>query len=424
MKKVIALIAVLSVVVFNCSKKTTTNNYYYDGPQEGGAIVGVVHPPESRAQVTAYMGIPIASIEIDSVGYFKLSGLPAGTYSLLVQADGYNDYTSKPNVAVTAGATATVDTIHLTSVHELIYSVNPYDGEQDVRITRTIGLRFRRLMDTESVEQAFHLVPTVEGSFRWYSHSPSASHELQFTPRERLATNTWYEVTIDATASDTAGIALSEPYTFSFTTELLRVDYTSPSNNHTWIPPKTNVLITFNDDMDMGSAGSAFKMVDSELTEVAGFFVYRSSRQMNFHPNSVLAVSEKYTVTVDTSAMDTRGGRLSEPYSFSFTTQPIRIEHTSPQHKESWVSTSVRVLINFNTDMDMESVNSAFQMVDTELEDVPGELAWYYPSYLEFRPDSPLAPDEVYTVTVAADAADTYGSTLGDPYSFWFKTQP
>jgi hypothetical protein len=428
MKKVLILAAVLLLVIPNCSKKTTTNNYYYDGPEEAGALVGMVYPPESEAKVTACMGIPIASTRIDNIGYFKLSGLPAGTYSLLVQASGYCDYTSKPSITVTAGATALAETIHLVSIHDLILSVSPYDGEQNVKVSTSITIRFQRLMDTESVENAFHLTPTVGGSFSWrgyvlYDDPYYAGYELRFTPSEPLATGNTYEVTIDANASDTAGIGLSDPYTFSFTTESVGIVSTSPGHNAAWISPRTSVFIRFNADMDLNSADSAFRMVDSELSEVTGNFLWRSGMDMEFHPHSYLAVDEKYSVTIDTTAMAVGGAKLPEPYEFSFTTQPLLIESTSPQHKESWVSTSTQVWIYFNTDMDMESLNSAFEMVDSEDNNVAGDIVWSNPSYLQLVPDSPLAPDEVYTVTIAASAADMYGKTLGQAYSFWFKTR-
>jgi carbohydrate-binding DOMON domain-containing protein len=320
-----------------------------------------------------------------------------------------------------------VDSIYLVSTHDLIQSVSPYDGEQGVSISTSITLRFRRRMDTESVENAFHLTPTVEGSFRWYAYPHYdpyyGPYELRFTPSEPLATGTTYEVTIDATASDTSGIGLSEPYTFSFTTESVGIVNTSPGNNETWVSPRTIVVIRFNADMDLNSADSAFRMVDSELSRVTGDFVWRSGLEMAFHPHSYLAVDEKYSVTIDTTAMAIGGAKLPDPYEFSFTTQPLLVEHTSPQHKESWVSPSAHVWVYFNTDMDMESLNSAFEMVDSEENNVAGEIVWSNPSYFQFVPDSPLALNEVYTVTIAASAADMYGKTLGQAYSFWFKTR-
>ena len=425
-RKVLIFMAICLVVFFNCSKKTTTNNYY-STPGEGGAIVGIVSPAESNAKVSAYLGIEIASTQIDKNGYFKLSGLPDGTYSLLVQAEGYFDYQSKANMPVTGGVTVSADTIFLTSIHDLILSVWPSDGAEQVRVSERIRIRFRTEMNTESVESAFHLEPEVEGDFTWYYRGGKGTYgstDLYFIPRGQFATNTCYQVTIDTTASDTAGIKLLEPYQFSFTTEPIRIEYTSPGHNDTWVSPSTNIYVYFNTDMDMKSVDSAFKMMDSELIDVMGNFVWSNRRQMRFYPNSALAVDETYTVTIDTMASNTEGEKLSEPYQFSFTTQPLRIEYTSPSHKDTWVSPSTNIRISFNTDMDTESVSSAFKMVDSELKDVTGEFAWHNLRSMYFYPDSTLATDETYTVTIDTSAKDTYGSTLDEAYSFWFKTRP
>jgi hypothetical protein len=422
MKKVLILMAILPLVIFNCSKKTTTNNYY-TYPKEG-AIVGIVSPPESQAQITAYLGIPIASTQIDANGYFQLSGLPLGTYSLLVQADGYHDYLSPRNIPVTGEATASVDTIFLVSVRELIASVYPQDGAQGVRVTDPIWIAFRTNMNRESLESAFQVEPTVEGSFSWYSRTKGGMDEVRFTPSTKWATNTLYQVTIDTSASDLAGIKLLEPYQFSFTTEPLQVSYTYPAHNYTWVPPNTEISIRFNADMDVESVNSAFQMVDSQMNPVTGDFSWPGSDYMRFVPHSCLFVKTAYTVTIDTTASDIQGGKLPDRYHLYFSTQPIMIEATSPRNKETWVSTSVVIRIRFNTDMDMESVNSAFHMVHSEEDDVKGAFVWPYVYWLEFQPDSSLANDETYTVTIDATAKDMHGSNMDEPLSFWFKTRP
>ena len=522
MKKTLIFMAILSFLIFNCSKKTTTNNYYYTYPSTESAIVGIVQPPESKATVTACMAIPVASTQIDTNGYYKISGLPAGTYSILVQADGYSDYSTKPYIKLTGEETAVVDTIHLISIHDLVVSVSPRDGDQNVSTRYSIRITFRRAMNRESVEAAFNIESGVSGEFTW---SPGLN-ALQFVSDQRFATSTLYQVTIDTTASDTDGIKLAEPYQFSFTTESLRIEYTSPkpnatgisprtavyivfntdmdtesvisafrmedsnhnsvsgvfygyysdriefrpdstlavaetytvtidtgasdmaggklrepyvfsfttasikveytypSNNETWVSPSTTVWIYFNTFMNPESVNLAFKMTDSELSHVTGEFIWERPERMEFRPNSFLATSETYVVTIDTTACNDQGERMSDPYQFSFTTQPIRIESTFPHHRETWVSPSTSVAIAFNTDMDMESVNSAFQMVDSADKDVTGTFVWHYPSQMEFHPDSVLAPSETYTVTIDTNAKDMHGRALDNPYSFWFKTRP
>lgn len=420
MKKVLILAVMFLLVILNCSKKTTTNNYYYDdGLEEGGAIVGVVHPVDSQARVTAYMAIPIASTQIDSVGYFKLSGLPAGDYQLVVESGEYHDYASKPNIRVTEKATTLVDSIFLVSIHDLIRSVWPNDGAQEVRPSEPIRISFYVPMNQTSFEAAFDIEPTVDGEFGWYEPKQS----VDFKPEHQLATNTHYQVTIDTTASDTAGIKMLQPYQFAFTTEPVGVEDTYPRHNQTQVSPSTRINIFFNTEMDAASVQSAFRMIDSGLEEVMGAFYWSSDqRRIEFRPSSPLAAGEMYTVTIDTIASDVSGGKLPQPYQFSFTTESIKIEHTTPRDNDTQVYPSTTIRISFNTEMDIESVNSAFSMVDSELNHVTGEIDWSVLQAMRFRPDLPLAVDETYTVTIDTTASGISGAKLSEAYQFSFTT--
>ncbi len=425
MKKVLIFMAILSLVIFNCSKKTITNNYYPSADM--GAIVGFVYPPDSEAKVIVYLGLEIASTKIDTAGYFELTELPPGTYSILVEAGGYMDYQSSKTIWVTGGTTVSVDNIYLVSIHELIQSVSPYDGSEGVRLSERIRITFRKEMNTGSVESAFRVEPGVEGEFSWYDgriKGVGGISELRFVPKDQFASNTRYQVTIDTTASDTGGIKLSEPYQFSFTTEPINVLSTRPSPKETWVSPNTWISIIFNTHMDAESVILAFKMVDSQLNDVTGDFSWRYQRQIDFRPHSVLAGNEKYTVTIDTTASDVNGARLPEPYQFYFTTEPVRILSTKPTNKETWVDPNTTVSIFFSTNMDAESVILAFKMVDSQLNDVTGDFSWRYPRQMDFTPDSALAGNETYTVTIDTNAKDVSGGSLDTPYIFWFKTRP
>ncbi len=422
MKRLLLFGAIFSLLILNCTKKTTTNNNYYS-TGGGGAIVGIVSPAESNAKVTVYMGIEIASTTIDTIGYFKLSGLSAGNYSLLVQAQGYNDYTY-PYINVTEGTTALHDTVFLTSIHDLIRSVMPSDGAEGVGLSQSIVINFRRKMDNESAEKAFTLVPPMEGKFSWYEYPNYGQFELIFTPADNWAASTLYEMIIDTTASDTAGIKPSEPYRISFTTELIRITSTSPRDKEALVSPSTYIYVYFNTSMDAESVNSAFKMVDSELKDVTGRFTWYDPQAMYFFPDPSLGDNETYTVTIDTTAKDNKGARLSVAYQFSFTTESTNIDYTDPHDDETWVAPKTSIWIQFNTDMDRESLISAFQMVDSELNEVKGEFSWNSLRYLTFRPNNALTVNETFSVTIDTTASNTKGSKLSEPYQFSFTTQP
>jgi hypothetical protein len=425
MKNALIFLAILSLLALSCTKKTTTNNYYY--PAEAGKLVGFVYPPDSEAEVTVHLGIVETWVYVDTVGYFEFGELPPGTYSISVKADGYMDYQSSKPTWISGGATVSLDTIYLSSIHDLVESVHPADGTEAVRLDDRIRILFRKEMNQESVEEAFELHPELEGSFVWYDRcgvDRCPSMELHFVPEQHFVTGTVYQVKIDTLAADIDGIKLSDPCEFSFTTEPLRIAYASPSDGETWVSPFTGISIRFNTEMDAASVVSAFEMVDSELNPIAGQFSWRYQIQLDFRPQLALAGGEKYTVTVDTAAFEIGGGKLAEAYQFSFTVQPVRVLDTWPLPSENWVDPEAVVSVLFSTNMDAQSVILAFKMVDSGLNDVTGQFAFPSARQMSFTPDLALATNETYTVTIDTNAKDISGGSLENSYVFWFKTRP
>lgn len=424
MKKAVFLLAMLGLVIFTCSKKNITNNYYYGPEEEGASVVGVVYPPESKATVTAYLGIPVVSTQIDEVGYFKLSGLPEGSYALLIQAEGYFDHKLSVKLYVENSIIA-VDTVYMKSIHDLISSIRPYNGEEDVDVGTSITIQFRNIMKHESVEAAFHINPAVEGSFSWDWMDPFQSQSyVKFTPHDPLATSTVYQVTIDTSASDTSGIKLLEPYQFSFTTEPIRIRNTRPAHNDVWISPMTDIRIIFNCLMNIESVNSAFRLVDSNLNEVTGDLSWIGANYMCFRPSSALATKEEYTASINSTAEDISKKNMPGVYSFSFFTQPILVSYISPSPKSSTVSPYTDIRIVFNTDMDMNLTSAAFHLFDSQQVQVKGSFLWNTPQGMVFNPDTRLNYNETYTVSIDTTAKDLHGKGLNDPFSFWFKTIP
>jgi hypothetical protein len=326
---------------------------------------------------------------------------------------------------VAANTITSVDNIYMRSIHDLISSVRPYNGEKNVDVGIPIMIYFRNIMDQKSVEAAFHIDPAVEGSFLWYGFDPFSSQSyMRFSPRAPLATSTVYQVTIDTSASDTAGVKLLEPFQFSFTTEPVRVEYTSPAHNDTWVSPTNEIYFRFNCLMNMESVESAFELVDSKLNKAEGDFWWQNAMSMRFRPSSALAARETYRASINSTAEDVSGNRMPERYWFSFTTQPILVTNFSPPPNSNMIPPDVDITIRFNTNMDMESVKSAFQLLNSQQERVSGRFSWNYPYQMNFLPDTMLKYNETYTVTIDITAKDMHGKNLDDPFSFWFKTVP
>lgn len=81
----------------------------------GGGIQGVVLPDSAHAQVMAISTTDTLGALPDTTGFYKFTGIPAGSYTLIFQADSATSYHSDtiPNISVTSGNVTTVDTVRL-----------------------------------------------------------------------------------------------------------------------------------------------------------------------------------------------------------------------------------------------------------------------------------------------------------------------
>jgi hypothetical protein len=82
----------------------------------GGAIQGVVLPDSAKAHIMAISGTDTLGALPDASGFYKIPGLPSGSYTLIFNPDSATTYQSATlqNISVTTGNVTTVDTLRLT----------------------------------------------------------------------------------------------------------------------------------------------------------------------------------------------------------------------------------------------------------------------------------------------------------------------
>ena len=115
------------------------------------------------------------------------------------------------------------------------YVTSALPRNTNVPITTEISVTFSEAMNATSVERAFSITPTVSGTFSWSEDNKM----MTFTPIGGLRYNTLYTVTIANNATDLSGINLSENYTWSFTTEILKIN-----SSYTETPPTIDGVIS------------------------------------------------------------------------------------------------------------------------------------------------------------------------------------
>lgn len=298
-----------------------------------------------------------------------------------------------------------------------IKSTYPGDGYTGVGVAKSrISVCFNTMMNRAAAEEAFSTSPPVAGDFTWNQDLTC----FNFVPRlDYLAANTIYQVEIDTIASDLYGDHLSEIYQFSFTTEGITLIYL-PYDNSIGVSTSTGVRVSFNTAMNQESVMNAFTITPA----VEGRFVWSAARQFQFVPDRVFGSNTLYAVNIDSSAEDMYGASLGRIYSFSFTTEEIRITLTNPENGATYVDPGVNIVVYFSTDMDQASVVDAFKMMDSDSAEVEGVFGWPELDRFIFNPYPSLASNEEYTVTISTEAADIRGVNMPKDFVLWFKTRP
>ena len=88
---------------------------------------------------------------------------------------------------------------------------SPSNGATNVATSAAVSVTFSEAMENTLTQNAFSISPAVSGAFSW------SDNTMTYTPSVSLNFATTYNITIGTGAKDSAGNALSFPYTFSFT---------------------------------------------------------------------------------------------------------------------------------------------------------------------------------------------------------------
>ena len=205
---------------------------------------------------------------------------------------------------------------------------DPYDGQTNVAPIRPNGIRiaFPRRMDPASLEEHFTISPDTDPILIW-----PEGNQLTIWTGGLLMADTTYTIRINGAAEDLDGEPLGEDFSFSFTTQSVQVVHTLPANGALFVDPQPEIELHFNSWMSKASVEDAFRIEP----EVSGRFEFMQRKEyysggsrwvvekhkIEFTPSEKLIPNTKYTITLDETAVDSYGSRLT-PYSYSFIIRP------------------------------------------------------------------------------------------------------
>lgn len=391
---------------------TCTQEQPYVPQDEPGKIVGVVKTAGKIVQIDLYQGILIRTTFSDSSGYFVLDSVFAGIYNLEFFAEKYGRQILN-EVTVNPGQVTTIPDIYLKPYPEQITTFTPVDGEQDFPLTAPIQIQFSNLMDHQSVENNFSLVPDVNGRFAW--EIISGNSKLSFYPDDQYFPSLYYAMKLTTGAKTSYNDSLSFNFESHFKTEGVKITSTIPENKATFIAPQTGIYVYFNSRMDPQSVEQSFSITPLKM----GNFKWFDPRRVCFQPGSFLASNTQYAITIDTNAKDYYGNFLQQPGIFTFKTEPLRITSSYPTNGSTSINRSSPITITFNTYVNQDSVQKAFSLS-------PPAQGWIFQwsdlTRFQYTGNTALEANTFYTVTIDTICSDLWGNFLPSSYSFIFKT--
>ncbi len=243
--------------------------------------------------------------------------------------------------------------------------------------------------------------PTLEGA------TSVEGDAAVFTPATAPAPDTRYRFTLTAAAAEDGTELTSAQQVTLQATGPLAVSATQPSDGTEESDPSANITVIFNRPVVplTGVAEQASLPQPLSITPpVAGQGQWVSTSVYQFTPAESLAGATQYQVTV-AALTDVAGGRMADPYTFSFSTTAPIVTAATPSG--IFVAPTTAVQVTFSQPMDPASSEAAFALAPAgaEGEPVAGTASWNITgTTLIFTPTAALNYGTEYQVQVADTA--------------------
>ena len=302
----------------------------------------------------------------------------------------------------------------------------PDDGSGNVQTDAVVTVVFNKPVvplvssgDQADLPQPLTFDPPVEGQGEWTSTSI-----YRFIPDTAFAGATTYTVSVDPALTDLTGSVIEAAPAWQFTTLSPEVVTVEPENRATRIAPTRPITVTFNMPMDTASVEAVTSLAGDEGAIPVAFEWAEDGRTVVLTPEEDLPLANTITLTVAASASSANGAAGMERDHVSvFDTVPFpAVLSTTPPDGGVADTWQRGFNVEFASPMDDETIIDQF-IIEPAPEDPDyfvNEWEGGYSVYVDFA----LEPNIDYTVTIPATAADPYGNTLGEDYTFTFSAPP
>ena len=301
---------------------------------------------EGRIQLADSPETPLAGIVValtgsshmgvtDTSGAFRLTDVPAGTYSLFCSRQGFETL-QLTGINIEAGRVEDLGVLEMSRSVDppRVIFASPGDGTDGITIEPTVRLRlgFSRRMDSRSVQDALRISPAVTWEMRRVASGSDAPDAVEIllqsagTPSP-LKFNTRYTLTLGRSATDTDGTALEDTFRLRFSTGGLRILEVRPASGTTNVNAAgpTELQVYFNGVVDTmpersldisPSPQARSNTIDFRPVNATGWTLMRLP--------ITWAYDTQYTVTFRSGIRTVGGVRFDQsPYRVRFRTAPI-----------------------------------------------------------------------------------------------------
>ena len=315
----------------------------------------------------------------------------------------------------------------------LVESVKPDDNGKDILLNATISAKFTEAMDPMSItEESFFLsdesASRVQGTLEYDEFNMTAIFEPS-----GLDYGTTYTATIRRDVRDISGNPPDQDYSWSFMTitepdmEPPSVTFVSPSDGKNDVPVNTSVSVAFTEPVQESSLSEAIFIINDKDEYVPGTLHY-DDKTIVFVPDSDLTYDTDYTVTITADVEDFSGNPLPNDYVWTFRTgtepdmtQPDIVSF-EPLNNADDVPVDTTIIVTFSEPVNPSDISPDTFFINDDISVISGKISHSEMTAI-FTPDTELADDTIYTVTLTTGIEDMAGNPLEFNYTWFFTTQ-
>jgi hypothetical protein len=328
-------------------------------------------------------------------------------------------------------------------VAPVVIFTTPSYGTQGVPKNIIVTVTFDEAMDPDTINDTTFTVETGStaqpGSV---AYLPDHNMAI-WTPTFDFYSNTVYTGRLSTDIRDASGNRLQSEYTWTFQTGETSdgspptIDFNFPNIGALDVGINIDIVAGFTESLDPSSVnGSTFGLFQGTNQVEGAVHYFDSSYTVVFVPSAELLPGASYTARASGSIRDLAGNALGSNVEWSFTTgatsdtdPPSIVLATSTSLNPVSLVNSVnvqvddRILVQFDEDMNPETINSTTFYVEGLEGPVPGEVV-YVPSsrnaVLNFF--DPMNKMEIHTAYVSGAVEDVAGNQMGSSVSCQFMT--